>query len=201
VLLERVPGLPILGIARRPGVLSKVAIEPGWRVSGDDIAFLRDQLDGERVEVITRTVSPERYIADALGLSELPPMVLLPSIQHAHVLLGEIDLLGVRGWRDLNVVLASSLTGWRIRLKPIAATLAWQRLRRAMEAGTLLAATVVGAARRGSRVEVGGLYARLPGPVLPLGCEVEVRVRRMDADEGRIVVSDRARRRAQPALL
>ena len=67
-----------------------------------------------------------------------------------------------------------------------------------------LAATVVGQSERGPRVEVLGLYAALsrragpepgeevPGRTnLPPGQEVEVRITRMDPDEGRIFVSDR----------
>ena len=49
-------------------------------------------------------------------------MLLLPGIGHARVLLGEIDVRGIAGWRDVNVILASALTGWRIRLEPVAAT-------------------------------------------------------------------------------
>jgi transcription antitermination factor NusA-like protein len=210
LLTEAVPALsPTLGnldivaIARRPGVLSKVAIRarPGvpapisLGLGADHVMRVRDQLDGERIHVVPWQHSPSAYIADALGLAEVPPMLLLPGIGHARVLLGEIDLRGIAGWRGLNALLASALTGWRIRLEPVAATHLWRRLQAAMLARRPVLATVLGRADRGPRVEVLGLYAILSGSgagrAQPAGDELEVRITRMDADEGRIFVSDR----------
>jgi hypothetical protein len=119
-------------------------------------------------------------------------VVLLAGIGHARVLLGEIDVRGIAGWRGLNTLLASALTGWRIRLEPVAATAAWRRLHSAMLARRALAATIVGQSERGPRVEILGLYAVLSRPTeLELGQEVDVRITRMEPDEGRIFVSDR----------
>jgi hypothetical protein len=128
-------------------------------------------------------------------LGEVPPVVLLPGIGHARVLLGEIDMRGIASWRGLNTVLASALTGWRIRLEPVAASAAWRRLHRAMLARRTIAATVIGPTERGLRVDVLGLYALLSRPagmVTPsAGQDIDVRITRMDPDEGRIFVSDR----------
>ncbi|MGI9147364.1 MAG: hypothetical protein ACR2IK_12550 [Chloroflexota bacterium] len=193
--------LEIVAIARRPGVLSKVAIRarpgtPARLVVGlgaDYVMRVRDKLDGERIHTVVWQRSPSGFIADALGLGDVPPMVLLPGIGHARVLLGEIDLLGIAGWRGLNAVLASALTGWRIRLEPIAAAPAWRRLQTAMLARRPVFGTVVGRTDRGVRVDVLGLYAVGSGLAQEyrLGEEIEVRITRMDPDEGRIFVSDR----------
>jgi transcription antitermination factor NusA-like protein len=209
LLTEEVPALsPTLGnldivaIARRPGVLSKAAIRARHGVpapisiglGADHVMRVRDTLDGERIHVVPWQRSAGAYIADALGLAEVPPMLLLPGIGHARVLLGEIDLRGIAGWRGLNALLASALTGWRIRLEPVAATHPWRRLQAAMLARRPVLATVVGR-HRGTRVEVLGLYAILSGSgagrAQHEGDELEVRITRMDADEGRIFVSDR----------
>ncbi|MDQ6673930.1 MAG: hypothetical protein M3069_24830 [Chloroflexota bacterium] len=208
LLRQEVPALSpesgnveIVAIARRPGVLSKVAIRarpdvPQPIVVGlgaDHVARVRHMLDGERIHVVAWQSSPSAYIADALGLGEVPPMLLLTGIGHARVLLGEIDLRGIAGWRGLNAVLASALTGWRIRLEPVVATLAWRRLQAAMLARRPVFGSVSGRTDRGVRVEVLGLYATLSGAghePRP-GGEIEVRITRMDADEGRIFVSDR----------
>lgn len=191
-------GLEIVAIARRPGVLSKVAVRarPGaeaTHIGADDVARVSRQLDGERIDLVSWQPSARHYIADALGLAEVPPMTLLPAIGHARVLLGEIDVRGIAGWRGLNVVLASALTGWRIRLEPLATTLAWCRLEEAMRARRAVQASVVGSTERGLRVELLGLYATLSSVRrnVPEGQELQVRVTRMDADEGRIFVSDR----------
>src|SRR5205823_12640124 len=176
LLLEEVPELDptrgtldMVALARRPGVLTKVAVRarPGapvfTGVGADHLGRVRERLDGERIQVVAWQRSASVYIADALELGEVPPVVLLASIGHARVLLGEIDVRGIAGWRGLNVVLASALTGWRIRLEPIAGTAAWRRLHAAMLARRPVTATVVGRSERGPRVEVLGLYAVLSG--------------------------------------
>jgi transcription antitermination factor NusA-like protein len=218
LLCEEVPalapdrgGLDLVAIARRPGVLSKVAVR--GRVDGptpialgigaDHLARVSQRLDGERIQVVLWQRSARTYIADALGLGEVPPMLLLPAIGHARVLLGEIDVRGIAGWRGLNIVLASALTGWRIRLEPVAGTAAWQQLHAAMLARRSVMATVVDRSERGLRVEVHGLFAVLSGAgrAEREGQQLEVRVTRMDPDEGRIAVSDRLVAKKQLPLI
>ena len=207
LLSHRVPSLrgpeaalEIVAIARRPGVLSKVAV--GARPSGvtplvvgigaDHLARISQELDGERIEVVRWQRSAPPYIADALGLGEIPPMLMLPALGHARVLVGEIDLRGIAGWRGLNTILASALTGWRIRLESVAATASWTRLSHAMRARRPVFGTVIGRTERGLRIELMGLYATMSHHSRDtLGQELEVRITRMDADEGRIFVSDR----------
>jgi transcription antitermination factor NusA-like protein len=202
--------IEIVAIARRPGVLSKVAIRARGTVApisvgigADHLARVGQRLDGERIQVVRWQRSASGYIADALGLGEVPPMLLLPWLRHAQVLLGEIDLRGIAGWRGLNAILASALTGWRIRLEPVASTPAWAGLRSAMRARRTVFATVVERSERGYRLEVRGLYATLTSArgELSVGEEVEVRITRMDPDEGRIFVSDRLGASAQLRLL
>jgi transcription antitermination factor NusA-like protein len=202
--------LEIVAIARRPGVLSKVAIRPRqaavvpftFGIGADHLARVSQQLDGERIQLVRWQRSASFYIADALGLGEVPPMVLLPGLGHARVLLGDIDVLGIAGWRGLNAILASVLTGWRIRLEAVAATFAWARLRSAMLARRGVLGTVVGRSERGPRLELNGLYAILSQASREpaVGEELVVRITRMDPDEGRIFVSDRPHSTSQPSL-
>jgi transcription antitermination factor NusA-like protein len=214
LLSEEVPQLaPLAGtlemvaIARRPGVLTKVAVRPrpgstAATIGADHLTRVRARLDGERIHVVAWQRSASAYIADALELGHIPPVVLLAGIGHARVLLGEIDVRGIAGWRGLNTVLASALTGWRIRLEPVAATAAWRRLHAAMLARRPLTATVVSQTARGPRVELLGLYALLPRRVaVEPGQDVQVRITRMDPDEGRIFVSDRLVATGQLPLL
>jgi N utilization substance protein A len=203
--------LGIVAIARRPGVLTKVAVRPRpgavtplfVGIGADALAEISRQLDGERIQVVRWQRSASAYIADALGLGEVPPMLLLPGISHARVLLGEIDVRGIAGWRGLNTILASALTGWRIRLEPVAATPAWARLQSAMLARRPVTGSVVGHIERGARLDILGLYAVLSGVTgteLEVGRELQVRVTRMDPDEGRVFASERLGQRAQLPL-
>jgi transcription antitermination factor NusA-like protein len=219
LLQEEVPGLSgkaasfeIVAIARRPGVLSKVAIRPRSGaltplvvgIGADHLARISQQLDGERIQVVRWQRSASGYIADALGLGEIPPVVLLPALGRARVLLGEIDMRGIAGWRGLNVILASALTGWRIRLELVSATAAWTELESAMRARRAVTGRVVGRTERGPRLELLGLFGVLSGgggAELMVGQDIEVRISRMDADEGRISASDRLATRAQLQLL
>ena len=211
LLAEEVPALHtgdlhVTAIARRPGVLTKVGVRArvvGLKVSGDEIARVRERLDGERIDVVAWHHSAPTFIASALGLRDGAPMLLLPAISHARVLLGEIDVRGIAGWRGLNVMLASAITGWRIRLEPVAATDAWRHLSSAMKARRAVRATVIGPSERGIRLDVLGLFAILSATEQPLepGEDLPVRVTRMDADEGRIFVSDRLAPTGQLPLL
>jgi transcription antitermination factor NusA-like protein len=196
LLAEAAPELQIMAIARRPGVLSKVAVRPTQRLpltlGADLVARLREALDGERVEIVAWQRDPRRFIAAALGLAEEPPMVLRPMIQHADVMLGEIDLRGMDGWRSLNRLLASALTGWRIRLHAVAESPAWRALAAAHAARRPVRATVLGPSARGVRMEVHGLFGVLPhAESLAVGDEVDVLVSRLNSDEGRIFLSRR----------
>ena len=129
-------------------------------------------------------------------------MALLPALGHARVLLGDIDVRGIAGWRGLNAILASVLTGWRIRLESVAATAAWARLGSAMLARRGVVGMVVGRTERGPRLELNGLYAVLSQTQREpaVGEELVVRITRMDPDEGRIFVSDRLHSTSQPPL-
>jgi hypothetical protein len=128
-------------------------------------------------------------------------MVLRPSIQHADVLLGEIDVRGMDGWRGLNRLLASALTGWRIHLNPIAASPAWAVLAAAHKERRPVRATVLGPSARGVRAEVHGLFGTLARESqLAPGDEVEVLVSRLNPDEGRILLARRPPPNDQLAL-
>jgi N utilization substance protein A len=74
--------LEIVAIARRPGVLSKVAVRRRGRtklsgrpvglvvgVGSDYVNRVRAEMGGERLYVFQWQGDPTRYIADALGLS------------------------------------------------------------------------------------------------------------------------------------
>jgi transcription antitermination factor NusA-like protein len=91
LLMRHVPALvrrelEIAAIARRPGVLSKVAVRrrPGVRLSArpvslvvglgaDYVKRVSAELSGEKIHVLQWQGNPSHYIAGALGLGYLPP--------------------------------------------------------------------------------------------------------------------------------
>jgi len=213
--------LEIVAIARRPRVLTKVAVRrrPGVKlaarpvslvvgVGADYVNQVRAELGGERIEVFQWVGDPASYIASALGLGYLPPIEVFGVSRLANVLLGDIDVRGTRGRGNLNVLLASVLTGWRIRLREIASAPAWKELQRALDQRRSVPATVETRVPKGLAVSVYGLNALLPtGRVrgirrstpanivdaelrARLGHTAYVQVLRLDPDAGHIFVSE-----------
>ncbi len=213
--------LEIAAIARRPGILSKVAVRrrPGTKLSARPISLVvglgadyvnrvSDELGGERLHVLQWQGDPARYIASALGLGYLPPIELQRSSRLANVLLGDIDVRGTRGRRGVNLLLATALTEWRIRLREIARTPAWEALDEARQAHRSVVATVQALAPKGLALSIFGLHGLMPtGRVrgvhrrssakqvdrllrARLGQEVRVEILRMDPDSGHIFVAE-----------
>jgi hypothetical protein len=136
-------------------------------------------------------------------------MQLSPSARLANVLLGDIDVRGVRGRKGINLLLASALTGWRIRLREIARSPAWKALDVARLEHRSVLAGVQARVSKGLAVSIYGLNGLLPigqvrgirreTPVeqvdqvlrARLGQELRVDVLRLDQDTGHIFVSER----------
>ena len=226
LLMQDVPALArgdleIVAIARRPGVLSKVAVRrrAGTKLSARPISLVvgvgadyvnqvSHELGGERLHVLQWQGDPARYIASALGLGYLPRFELNGSSRLANVLLGDIDLRGTRGRQGVNLLLATALTEWRIRLREIARTPAWKALEEARGAHRSVVAEVQALVPKGLAVSVFGLHGLLPTGRIHgvhrktsakqvdrllrarLGRELRVEVLRMDADSGHIFVSE-----------
>ena len=214
--------LEIVAIARSVGVLTKVAVgrRSGMRLSArpvslvvglgaDYVQRVSAELGGERIHVVQWQGDPARYIADALALGYVPPIEVFPSRRLANVLLGDIDVRGARGRGGINLLLASALTGWRIRLREVARSPAWKALEVAREERRSVPAVVHMRVPKGLAVRIYGLHGLLPtGQVrgvrrgtLPvevdrllherLGQELRVNVLRLQAETGHIYVSER----------
>src|ERR671939_2140017 len=131
LLMRSVPALArgdleIVAIARRPGVLSKVAVRrrAGVRLSArpvslvvglgaDYVRRVSAELGGERIHVVQWQGDPTRYVAEALGLGYRPPVEISVSRRLANVLLGDIDVRGARGRQGTNRLLASHATRFK----------------------------------------------------------------------------------------
>ncbi len=237
LLMRHVPALArgdleIAAIARHQGVLAKVAVRRrrGKRLSARPVSLVvglgadyvnrvSAELGGERLHVLQWQGDPPRYIAEALGLGYLPPIDLSPSTRLANVLLGDIDVRGIRGRQAINLSLASALTEWRIRLRPIARSPAWKTLLAAQADHRTVPAVVEARVPKGLAISMYGLNGLLPiGQVRGirrntpaetvdsllrqrLGQELRVDVLRLDTDTGHIIVSERVPSGRQLPLL
>ncbi len=227
LLMQHVPALArgdleIVAIARHQTVLSKVAVRRrrGIRLTARPVSLVvglgadyvnrvSSELGGERLHVLQWQGDPARYVAEALGLGYLPPIELSPSTRLANVLLGDIDIGGVRGRQGINLLLASALTEWRIRLRRIARSPAWKTLEAAHAGRRSVPAMVQARVPKGLALSIYGLNGLLPiGQVTGirrstpaetvdallrqrLGHELRVDVLRIDSDTGQIIVSER----------
>jgi hypothetical protein len=178
-------------------------------LGADYVNKVSADLGGERLHVLQWQGNPAGYIAEAMGLGYLPPVQLSPSSRLANVLLGDIDVRGIRGRRGINLLLASALTEWRIRLREIARSPAWRALETARREHRSVRAVVGSRVGRRLAVSIYGLNGLLPiGQVRgihrdtppetvdvllreQLGEELQVHVLRLDADTGHVFVSER----------
>jgi transcription antitermination factor NusA-like protein len=226
LLMRHVPALArevleIAAIARYPGLLSKVAVcrRRGAKLSARPVSLtvglgadyvnrVSAELGGERLHVMQWLGDPARYIAEALGLGYVPPIELSPTTRLANVLLGDIDVRGTRGRRGINLLLASALTGWRIRLREMTRSPAWRAIETAQAEHRSVPAVVQLRVSKGLAVSVYGLNGLLPiGQVRGikrntpaervdrvlrsrLRQELRTDVLRMDRDNGHIFVSE-----------
>ena len=155
------------------------------------------------------------HVAETSDALDYPPPGQLMDIGgyrlhlRADVLLGDIDVRGARGRQGTNLLLASALTGWRIRVREIARSPAWRMLEAARQDHRSVPAVVQARVPKGLAVVTYGLHGLLPtGKVrgvrrrtprtevdallrARLGQELQVNVLRLDPDTGHIFVSER----------
>jgi hypothetical protein len=178
-------------------------------LGADYVRRVSNELGGEHIHVLQWQGDPARYIAEALGLGYLPPIQISAAHRRVDVLLGDIDARGARGRQGTNLLLASALTDWRIRLREIARSPAWRMLEVARQEHRSLPAFVRARVPKGLAVVIYGLHGLLPtGKVrgvhrstpaaqvdallrAQLGEELQVNVLRLDPDTGHIFVSER----------
>lgn len=119
----------IVAVARAPGERAKVAVTseaPGIDpvgacvgAGGSRVDMLRQELAGERVDIVRWASDPAVYIRHALAPVEVHRIHLDPLRRQAHVEVTPENLPVAIGTRGQNVRLASRLTGWRLVIVPV----------------------------------------------------------------------------------
>ena len=128
----------IKGIAREAGLRSKVAVsanQPGIDpvgscigIRGNRIQSIVNELQGEKIDIVSWDADPRAFIANSLSPSEPVQVELMQTEQTAVVVVPDRQLSLAIGKEGQNTRLAARLTGWRLDIKGMAE---WEQIREA----------------------------------------------------------------------
>ena len=123
----------IKGIAREAGTRSKVAVAARQEgldpvgacvgMRGIRIQNIVNELDGEKIDIVAWHPDMAAFIANALSPAQVVSVELLDPEKTAQVIVPERQLSLAIGKEGQNARLAAKLTGWRIDIKSVRATL------------------------------------------------------------------------------
>ena len=126
----------IKAIAREPGFRSKVAVnatQPGIDpvgscigIRGNRIQSVVNELQGEKIDVVSWDADPKTFITKALSPSEPVEVELSPKDLTAIVVVPDRQLSLAIGKEGQNTRLAARLTGWRLDIKGMTE---WEEIR------------------------------------------------------------------------
>lgn len=118
----------IKSIAREAGSRTKMAvwsddpeIDPiGSCVGpkGGRVAGIVNELNGEKIDIVKYSESPEEYIAAALSPSEVVSVTMLEDGKSCRVIVPDAQLSLAIGKEGQNARLAAKMTGYKIDIKP-----------------------------------------------------------------------------------
>ena len=131
----------IKAIAREAGFRSKVAVsatQPGIDpvgscigIRGNRIQSIVNELQGEKIDIVSWDEEPGTFITNALSPSEPVHVELLESDQTAIVVVPDRQLSLAIGKEGQNTRLAARLTGWRLDIKGMSE---WEEIKEATQA-------------------------------------------------------------------
>ncbi|MEK7150577.1 MAG: transcription termination factor NusA [Patescibacteria group bacterium] len=117
----------IKGIAREAGSRSKIAviskedsIDPVGSMVGQKgvrVSTVIAELGGEKIDIISWSDDPARFISNALSPAKVLDIELDDAAHEAHVLVDEAQLSLAIGRSGQNVRLAAKLSGWKIDIR------------------------------------------------------------------------------------
>jgi len=118
----------IKSIAREAGSRTKMAV---WSADpdvdpigacvgpkGGRVASIVNELNGEKIDIVKYSESPEEYIAAALSPSEVVSVTMLEDGKCCRVIVPDAQLSLAIGKEGQNARLAAKLTGFKIDIKP-----------------------------------------------------------------------------------
>ena len=126
----------IKAIAREAGFRSKVAVNATQQgidpvgscigIRGNRIQSIVNELQGEKIDVVSWDEDPKLFISKSLSPSEPAHVELMPEDQTAIVVVPDRQLSLAIGKEGQNTRLAARLTGWRLDIKGLTE---WEELR------------------------------------------------------------------------
>ena len=118
----------IKSIAREAGSRTKMAV---WSADpdvdpigacvgpkGGRVASIVNELNGEKIDIVKYSESPEEYIAAALSPSEVVSVTMIDDGKSCRVIVPDSQLSLAIGKEGQNARLAAKLTGYKIDIKP-----------------------------------------------------------------------------------
>ena len=131
----------IKAIAREAGFRSKVAVsatQPGIDpvgscigIRGNRIQSIVNELQGEKIDIVSWDEEPKAFITNALSPSEPVHVELLEQEQTAIVVVPDRQLSLAIGKEGQNTRLAARLTGWRLDIKGMTE---WEEIKESTQA-------------------------------------------------------------------
>ena len=119
--------LEIRGAARDPGSRAKIAVKSNDKRidpvgacvgnKGDRVNRIVDELNGEKIDIITWDADPVKFITNALAPAKVEEIIIDEEEKIANVKVKEDQLSLAIGKKGQNVRLAARLTGWKIDIK------------------------------------------------------------------------------------
>jgi N utilization substance protein A len=118
----------VVNVVREPGMRTKIAVlshnpkvDPVGAcvgVKGARVKPIIDELRGERVDLVSYSVDPTKYIASAMSPAKVVSVIIISEEEKkAEVLVTDDMLFLAIGKNGHNVRLAAKLTGWHIDVK------------------------------------------------------------------------------------
>ena len=131
----------IKAIAREAGFRSKVAVSATQAgidpvgscigIRGNRIQSIVNELQGEKIDIVSWDEEPKNFITNALSPSEPVHVELLESEQTAIVVVPDRQLSLAIGKEGQNTRLAARLTGWRLDIKGMTE---WEEIKESTQA-------------------------------------------------------------------
>ncbi len=119
--------IKILGVAREPGVRTKIAVQSSSSdvdpvgacvgMKGSRVQMVVRELDNEKIDIVPYSIDPKRFIAAALNPAQIQAINLDERHKRAEVVVAQGNLAIAIGRKGQNTKLAARLTGWRLDIR------------------------------------------------------------------------------------